>query len=385
MQNAQKYLEIINDRGKRRLPLQRVYRNLQNRELFLLAYSKIYANKGATTPGTDESDSIDGMSMKRIDQMIEKLKAGAYKWKPVRRVNIPKKDGKLRSLGVPNWSDKLLQQVMQMVLTAYYEPQFSEHSHGFRPGRSCHTALREIVYHWKGTKWFIEGDIKGCFDNIDHKKLLEIIGRNIRDERLLRLLREMLDAGYLEDWKYNPTYSGTPQGGIISPLLANIFLNELDEYIEKELSPAWNKGTSRKADPEYVRLTNQIHKARSRKEYETAKALDRKRRRMPYGIPDDPEYRRLRYVRYADDFLIGFVGAKAEAEQIRERISQRLSEIGLTMSQEKTLITHATEEAAKFLGYDVSMGKQDNRMRRKRRTINGTPLLEVPDEVVRKW
>jgi group II intron reverse transcriptase/maturase len=217
MQNAQTYLEIVRSRGERRLKLERVYHNLKNRDLFLTAYGKLYANAGATTAGIDPSDTVDAMSLKRIDNIIESLKAGNYQWKPARRVYIPKKNGKMRPLGIPSWSDKLLQEVLRMVLSEYYEPQFSEHSHGFRPNRGCHTALQSIYPVWKGTKWFIEGDIKGCFDNINQDILLSIIRRNIEDERLLKLLKGMLEAGYLEDWRYERTYSGTPQGGVITP------------------------------------------------------------------------------------------------------------------------------------------------------------------------
>lgn len=217
MRSAQNYIEIVHDRGKRRLPLQKVYRNIyHNRELFLAAYGKLYANKGAMTKGVDPSDTVQDMTLTRIDRIIDKLKNGTYQWQPVRKTEIPKKDGRKRPLGIPVWSDKLLQEVIRTVLEAYYEPQFSEHSHGFRPGKGCHTALREI-YAWKGTKWFIEGDIKGCFDNIDHDALLEIIGRNIGDYRLLKLLKEMLKVGYLQDWSYHQTYSGTPQGGVLTP------------------------------------------------------------------------------------------------------------------------------------------------------------------------
>ena len=224
MQEAQRYLEIVRSRGARRLKLSRVYHNLQNPELFIRAYAKLSSNKGALTEGTDPGDTIDGMSVTRIQGVLDDLKAGRYQWKPVRRTYIAKKNGKLRALGIPSWRDKLLQEVLKEVLTAYYEPQFSDHSHGFRPDRGCHTALEDIRLTWKGTKWFVEGDIRGCFDNINHDALMAVIGRDIRDQRLLKLLKGLLDAGYMEDWKYFQTYSGTPQGGVISPLLANISL-----------------------------------------------------------------------------------------------------------------------------------------------------------------
>ncbi len=225
---AQKYLEIVRKRGEEKAKIERVYGNIKNnKELFLIAYANLYANEGALTPGTNPEDTVDGMSTEKIDTIIEELKAGDYQWKPTRRTYILKRDGvSKRPLGMPGWKDKMLQEVLRLVLNAYYEPQFRESSHGFRPNRGCHTAISEIYYKWKGVKWFIEGDIKGCFDHIEHDVVMEIIGRQIKDGALLELLEEMLKAGYMEDWKFHQTFSGTPQGGIISPLLANIVLNE---------------------------------------------------------------------------------------------------------------------------------------------------------------
>jgi retron-type reverse transcriptase len=217
MTKAQNFIEIAHKLGQKQYELKKVYRRIQDRDLFLVAYGNIYANKGATTVGVDPQDTVDGMSLDRIEKIIEKLKNGIYQWQPARRVNIPKGKGKTRPIDVLVWSDKLLLEVIRMVLEAYYEPQFSEHSHGFRPDKGCHTALREIYVNWKGTKWFIEADIRGCFNNIDFNILLGIISRNIKDNRLSKLLREMLKAGYTEQWKYYTTYSGTPQGSGLTP------------------------------------------------------------------------------------------------------------------------------------------------------------------------
>jgi group II intron reverse transcriptase/maturase len=285
---------------------------------------------------------------------------------------------------MPGWNDKLLQEVIRQVLSAYYEPQFSNASHGFRPGRGCHTALQHILLNWKGTKWFIEGDIKGCFDNIDHSKLLEVIGRNIKDERLLKLLKGMLDVGYMEDWRYHKTYSGTPQGGVISPLLANIFLNELDAFVENELIPQYTRGKRREENPKYKQLGHEIEKAKRNRDIKLYRELVKRRRKLPSQAPDDPGFRRLKYTRYADDFLLGFIGPKSEAEEIKRKLGEFLGTLGLTMSEEKTLTTHATLGCARFLGYDISMAKEDSRIKNKRRTINGTPIFRVPREVARE-
>jgi group II intron reverse transcriptase/maturase len=217
MAENHKFIDIVHKLGQNRYPLKGVYRRIQDKELFLAAYGKLYANQGATTTGTDPDNTVDGMSLDRIETIIKQLHEGNYQWQPVRRVYIPKANGKRRPLGIPTWSDKLLQEVIRLVLEAYYEPRFSSYSHGFRPGKGCHTALKQIHHSWKGTKWFIEGDIKGCFDNIDHNVLLEILARDIQDNRFLKLIRQMLKAGYLEDWRYHETFSGTPQGGVITP------------------------------------------------------------------------------------------------------------------------------------------------------------------------
>src|ERR687893_67343 len=256
MQNAETVLNIIRERGRRGLPLERLYRQLFNKEVFLLAYGRIYSNKGAMTPGVTR-ETVDGMSLVKIDKIIEALRAESYRWSPAARAYVPKKNGKLRPLGMPPWSDKLVAEVVRLLLEAYYEPQFSDRSHGFRPGRGCHTALRDIHVAWKGTVWYIEGDIKGCFDNIDHSVLLSILREKIRDNRFLALVERLLKAGYLEQGTCRPTLSGTPQGGIVSPLLANIYLDRLDEYVEGTLIPEFTRGGRKKDDREYGRLRAQ--------------------------------------------------------------------------------------------------------------------------------
>jgi group II intron reverse transcriptase/maturase len=228
MQNAETELAIIHQRGRKGLPLERVYPLLYNQELYLMAYGKIYRNAGATTPGSTP-ETVDGMSLAKIKAIIEAVRYERYRWTPTRRAYIEKKNStKKRPLSMPTWSDKLLQEVIRLILEAYYEPQFSTCSHGFRQGRGCGSALQDIDRTWLGTTWFIEGDIKACFDSLDHEILLETLAEHIHDKRFIRLIRELLKAGYLEDWKYNATLSGAPQGGILSPILSNIYLNKLD-------------------------------------------------------------------------------------------------------------------------------------------------------------
>ena len=229
MQNAETVLNVIRERGERELPLENIYRLLYNRNLYLRAYGRIYSNQGATTEGIT-AETVDGMSLAKIDRIIEALRYERFRWTPVRRVNIPKPNGTTRALGIPTGPDKLLQEVIRMILEAYYEPQFSDCSHGFRPGRGCHTALSNVTTHWTGVRWFVEGDIKGCFDNIDHDVLLSVLGDKLHDNRFLRLLKYLLKAGYMEDWKYGRTLSGTPQGGVVSPIFSNIYLDRLDKF-----------------------------------------------------------------------------------------------------------------------------------------------------------
>ncbi len=387
------FIDIVHKLGEKGFELKGVYRRIQDRELFLAAYGKRYANAGATTKGIDPEDSVDGMSLERIDTIIEQLHNGQYRWKPARRVYVPKANGKKRPIGIPTWNDKMVQEVIRMVLEAYYEPKFSPYSHGFRPRKGCHTALRQIHHSWKGTKWFIEGDIKGCFDNIDHNTLLNILARDIKDNRFLKLIRQMLKAGYLEDWRYQATYSGTPQGGIVSPILANIVLNELDNFVETQLFPAYNKGERRRIHPEYQRISGRIRYARKKGRWETVRELEQQRRQLPSGDPNDSNYRRIRYCRYADDFIIGYSGTRKGALEIKEKIKAFLKTIKLELSEEKTLITHATTGKARFLGYDIHMAIDNNQMTAqdraqttyRRRALNMTPILAVPQDVARHW
>jgi len=386
MRETDIYLNVHFKRGLEGLPLERVYKHLFDPELYLRAYGKIYRNAGAMTKGTTE-ETVDGMTLQKIHKIIALLKMEQYKWTPVRRTEIPKANGKMRPLGIPCWSDKLLQECLRSLLEPYYEPRFSNHSHGFRPERSCHSALREIQGRWTGTVWFIEGDIKGCFDNIDHEILLSIIGRDIHDERLLRLLKGLVSAGYLEDWRYHDTTSGTPQGGIISPLLSNIYLNELDRFYEDTLRPQYSRGEVRRRNPEWVRISHLKRAAWQASDRELYKRLRSEQRKVPAMAICDPDYRRLKYVRYADDFLLGFIGPENEAKEIRARIGEFLRDnLKLTLSAEKTLITHSGDGEARFLGYEIKTVREGSLIASDgRRATNGRIMLMMPLNVVDKY
>ena len=373
MRSPERVLNSLNEHSKdSSYKFERLYRLLFNEELFYVAYQKIASNGGSTTKGSD-GRSIDGMSLARIETLIASLKDESYQPHPSRRVHIPKKNGKTRPLGIPAFEDKLVQEVVRMILEAIYEGHFETTSHGFRPKRSCHTALLHIQKTFNGAKWFIEGDIKGFFDNIDHDVLVGILRERISDDRFIRLIRKFLKAGYVEDWTFHNTYSGTPQGGIVSPILANIYLDKLDKYV-KEYIQHFDKGTKRRPGKESNNLANErkrtVRKLKKVKDgtekaalVARLKAIEQERAAFPSGDEMDGSYRRLKYIRYADDFILGVIGSKEDALRIKEDIKSFLSEsLALELSEEKTLITH-TGKSAKFLGYEITVTR-DNHQRR---------------------
>jgi group II intron reverse transcriptase/maturase len=383
MQDAAVVLDVLRERGRKGLPCEQLYRQMFNKSLYLLAYGNIYSNQGAMTPGAC-GDTADGMSEDKIGQIIDLMRRERYRFSPARRVWIPKKNGRLRPLGLPSWTDKLVGEVVRLLLEAIYEPCFSGRSHGFRKGRGCHTALREIERTWTGTVWFIEGDISDCFGKIGHSILLRILSEKIHDQRFLRLIRHMLEAGYLEDWQYHDTLSGTPQGGVVSPILSSIYLHELDGFVEREIIPRYTRGKGRARNPEYTETATRLQGARQRGDRAEARELLRQLRTLPSKDPMDPGYRRLTYIRYADDVLLGFIGPKAEAEQIKAELGRFLREtLALELNQDKTLITHARTQRARFLGYQITVQHCDTKLTNGRRSVNGRIALHVPPDVIK--
>jgi group II intron reverse transcriptase/maturase len=384
MQSAATVLDVLRERGRRGLPCTELYRQLFNPDLYLMAYGRIYSNQGAMTAGVD-GETADGMSQAKIGRIIEAMRHERYRFSPARRVYIPKRQGrKLRPLGLPSWADKIVGEVVRLLLEAFYEPRFSARSHGFRPGRGCHTALSEVANHWTGTTWFIEGDLADCFGSFDHDLLLSILGEHIHDQRFLRLLRNMLQAGYLEDWEYNATLSGVPQGGIASPVLSNIYLDRLDRFVENELIPKHTRGNGRRQNPAYGRVKDAIGRARRRYDTGEVRRLRQQQRSLPRGNPRDPGYRRLWYTRYADDHLLGFIGPRQEAEQIKARLATFLrDDLKLELNQAKTLITHGRTGAARFLGYEINVQHADHKTTNGRRSVNGKVALRVPRDVIK--
>ncbi len=386
MQTAENVLPAMYKLGKSGKPLTRIFRQLYNENVYLAAYNKLLSNKGLMTKGTEDK-GIDGFNSQHITAIVNQMRYERYQFKPARRKDIPKPNGGIRPLGVQGFNDKLVQEVIRGLMEAYYEPQFSDNSHGFRPGRGCHTALQQIREQYKGVNWFIEGDIKGCFDNINHAKLLEILGRQVHDKRFLELIRRGLEAGIMMEWKYIPTRSGTPQGSVLSPLLANIYLNELDKFVEESLLPIYNRGKRRQENPDYTNLRTKERKARRHRNVEKAKHYAKLKRQIPSVMLDDPNYRRLVYVRYADDFLLGFSGPKTEAMEIKELLKRFLADtLHLELSDRKTLITHARHEQARFLGHSICVMQSDTKQSQyktsKRRSVNGAIRLDIPREKI---
>lgn len=400
MRNPTDVLNSLSDKSKNpEYRFQRLYRNLYNPDFYLLAYKNIYANGGSMTPGVN-GITIDGMSSQRIAKLIESLKDRSYQPNPARRTYIAKKNNpaKKRPLGIPSGDDKLVQEVIRMLLESIYEPNLSDASHGFRPQKSCHTTLTKIQKTFTGAKWFVEGDIKACFDSFDHHVLIDILRKRIDDEAFISLMWKFLKAGYMEQWQYHMTYSGTPQGSGMSPILANIYLNELDRYMG-EYKARFYKPT-RTANPAHRNMASKIfyYKAKNDKVWDdlsveekkecarTLRQMRSEQRKLPTHPVQETSYKAIQYVRYADDFIVGVIGSHEDAKKLKQDLTVFLKEkLGLTLSTEKTKITN-TAENARFLGYDISVSRSQDIKRLKngksQRVYSGVVQLRMPLE---KW
>jgi group II intron reverse transcriptase/maturase len=405
-ETASKRLQALPDISKQGKRINGLFRLLETPHLWLQAYANTYSNKGAMTPGVGPV-TMDGFSPERVANLIELLRDGRYRPNPVRRTYVPKPNGKRRPLGMPSGDDKLVQEMVRMLLEQIYEPVFSHWSHGFRPNRSCHTALKQVE-RWDGTKWLVEVDIEGFFDNIDHDLMIQMLEKKIDDKRFIALIRTFLKAGYMEDWRYHRTYSGTPQGGILSPILANIYLHELDTFMEAMIA-RFNRGKKRKANPEYEKYGQRIyrHRAAIRERQERGekdspailelkrqiKENDGARKVLPSINPLDPDFRRLYYCRYADDTLMGITGSKDDARAVMAQVKEFIEkDLHLRIAENKSKITHATEGTI-FLGYEV-ISRTTNKLRRVKspngiytlkRSVVERMTLRIPEEKLLKF
>jgi group II intron reverse transcriptase/maturase len=357
-------LEALGEISKQGKQLNGLFRLMESPLLWYEAYANIYSNGGAMTKGVDNT-TLDGFSNERVESIIQRLREGRYRFKPTRRVYVPKKNGKKRPLGISSGDDKLVQEVVRMILERIYEPIFDERSHGFRPGRSPHTALHQIEQEWTAVKWIIDMDIRSYFDTINHDLLMTLLEKKIEDKRFLRLIRAMLDAGFLEEWKYHTTYSGVPQGSIVSPVLANVYLHELDIFMES-MKEQFDKGKRRKGNRAYIRHSNKIHRLRKKGDrlkgkentavtlqtiQKDIKEIQHQRRRLPSSDPFDEGYKRLYYCRYADDYVISIIGSKADAERIQQEVKRFIQEtLKLEIAEEKSHIRHS-KQGVNFVGY----------------------------------
>jgi RNA-directed DNA polymerase len=356
-----KALGEISQQGKR---INGLFRLMEQPILWYEAYATIDANERAMTPGVDGT-TLDGFSEARVAAIIKQLKEGTYHFKPVRRTSVPKPNGKKRPLGISSGNDTLVQEVVRRILENIYEPVFENSSHGFRPGRSPHTAREHMEKEWTAVKWIIDMDLRRSFDTIPHDLLVGLRKKKREDKRFIRLIQAMLDAGYLEDWTYHAAYSGVPQGSICAPILANVSLHERDLFM-KTLKEQFETGKRRRANLAYARYSDKI--CARRKKWDTLKekgggkedlralqrhikTLQRQRRPLPSKDPCDGGYKRLYSLRYADDYVIGIIGPKSDAERVRKEVRHFLEQrLKMTIAEEKSHIRHS-KQGVIFGGY----------------------------------
>jgi nicotine oxidoreductase len=378
--------------------MKNLYEKMFDKQLFITAYNKIKSNPGNMTPGSD-NETLDGISKNWIETTISRLKTQSFKFKPSKRIFIPKKNGKMRPFGIPSPRDIIIQEIIKEILTKIYEPKFSEHSHGFRPNRSCHTALREVKTN-VSTTWIIEGDIKGFFDNINHKILLDLLSKEIKDQRFLDLIRKAIKAGYIYENSKIPSNIGVPQGSILSPILSNIYLHEFDKFMEEQIELKSSKIPITIDNPEYVKYHNLLQRSKKwekegTKKIEDIKKIRKEAKKMRISLPSKIFIRglmKINYIRYADDFIVNIRGEKNQVLELKEIIKKYLNDtLKIELSEEKTKITNIKHKIVKFLGTYIKQRAARNRhlvvrdkLGRIQRTSGNTIILEAPIQDLQK-
>lgn len=377
-------IDITNDR------LTKVIHDIASLKNITRAYESIKSKPGNMTPSAN-SETLDGFGLAWVVKASNNLKAGKFKFSKARRVYIPKPgSSKLRPLGVVSPRDKVILTAVLQILEPFYEKKFLDISHGFRPGRGCHTALNYIQLRFGNSIWAIEGDIARCFDDIDHDILLGILRRDIKCDKTVALIKKSLKNPFVEDGITVKPQKGTFQGSPLSPFLCNIYLHEMDLFI-KGLSEDYISGTRRRKSPQYRKIQYELSK--SSLKVTERKHLNKKLRAIPSKDPVDPDFRRFSYVRYADDFVIGLTGPKKDCEEVRNKLRVFLTKIlALELSMDKTIISYFNQEGITFLGTRISGNKEREKVIRKI-SKNGKILkvrttsrarLEAPIEVLLK-
>ncbi|SFB96388.1 Type II intron maturase [Bacillus sp. OV322] len=347
----------------------RLYRNLYNPEFFCLAYQHLYGKPVEMMEGVN-NDTADGMSLEKINNLIERLKDQSYQPAPIGKADLPKRDGSNRP-GIPSVEDQLVQEAVRMIQESIYEGKFEDTSHGFRPNKSCHTAIMQIQQRFSGVRWFVKGNIGNLFDNIDRHTLISLLRKSIEDEKFINLIWKFLKAGYMKDWKWRKCHGGAPEGSIIGPILSNIYFHELDKYM-KEYKVNFDKGKMRGHSSEYVNAAARIRHYQDKisaagKETEKGmeylqklKKLETKLKNTPSKNQMDKNFRRLFYTRHAGDFIVGIIGAKEDAEKINEDVTLFLkTKLNLQLPQENINIIHSAEKT-RFLSYDITTERGKN-------------------------
>lgn len=332
-----------------------LYKLLCSREMLQLSYENIKSNPGNMTPSMTP-ETLDGISNEELDKIVSRLQDESFQFRTSKRTKIPKASGGERPLTIAPPRDKLVQEAMRLILNSIYEPLFHEVSHGFRPNKGCHSALKHINQKFQHTTWMIEGDIEKCFDQINHHKLMEVIENKIEDRKFTKLIWKSLRAGYFESRTYKHNIIGTFQGSIISPILANIYLHKLDTEVEI-IGKNYNRGNCSKVNPSYNQLRYKERVMRMQGEIEKANEIAKNKLRTRYSLFEDDNYKKIAYVRYADDWLVGVKGSKEDAKKICDQIGNTLGSLNLTLSKTKTKITNINKKKALFLGTFISRGK----------------------------
>jgi len=344
-----KKLENLHQRSKK-FPNAVIDRDLFNLvcdvDFLTIAYNKLKSKPGQMIPGVNP-ETLGGMSMDVLVELSNSLKSRTFHFSPGRRIHTPRGSGGTKSLTIAPPRDKLIQECMRMILDAIFEPVFLDCSHGFRPSRGCHTALKSIKAQFQPSVWVIEGDISQCFPNINHHKLMGLIESKILDREFTKLIWMSLKAGYFEFNVYSNNIVDTPQGSIISPILSNIFMHQLDSFI-MDLKSKFDVGSKSRSTPLANSLMYGIREAKKKGDMTHVLKLSKKLHSIEWSQFADPLFKKLTYVRHADGWVLGVKGSYADTVKILDSVRSKLDELGL--SESKTKITNLNKSYALFLG-----------------------------------